>query len=100
MALFSLHADVWWGAFMTFVGLFYTIRYNPTRHRTLTRDAHSEIWAIDFAPLGNTGGQGAAFPWLERKPMSRCRRKASIDTVLTRQYYATAWILRRFRGRS
>lgn len=31
VALFSLHADVWWGAFMTIVGLFYTIRFNPAR---------------------------------------------------------------------
>jgi hypothetical protein len=31
VALFSLHADVWWGALMAIVGLFYRFRYNPFR---------------------------------------------------------------------
>lgn len=31
VALFHLHADVWWGAFMTAVGLFYCVRYRPRR---------------------------------------------------------------------
>ncbi len=29
VALFHLHADVWWGAFMAIAGLFYCLRYNP-----------------------------------------------------------------------
>ncbi len=31
VALFSLHADIWWGAFMVVVGLFYVIRFRPDR---------------------------------------------------------------------
>jgi hypothetical protein len=31
VALFSLHADVWWGGFMAIVGLFYCVRYHPFR---------------------------------------------------------------------
>jgi hypothetical protein len=29
VALFQLHADIWWGALMTLVGMFYCVRYNP-----------------------------------------------------------------------
>ncbi|QEH37287.1 hypothetical protein OJF2_58770 [Aquisphaera giovannonii] len=29
VALYSLHADVWWGAFMAAVGSFYCLRYHP-----------------------------------------------------------------------
>ncbi len=32
VALFDLHADIWWGIFMTIVGLFYCIRFRPRRH--------------------------------------------------------------------
>jgi hypothetical protein len=31
VARYDLHSDVWWGAFMTIVGLFYCVRYNPFR---------------------------------------------------------------------
>ena len=31
VALYYLHSDIWWGAFMALVGLFYCIRYNPFR---------------------------------------------------------------------
>lgn len=31
VALYHLHADIWWGAFMTLVGLFYCVKYNPAR---------------------------------------------------------------------
>jgi hypothetical protein len=27
----ELHADVWWGAFMLVLGLFYTVRFLPKR---------------------------------------------------------------------
>jgi hypothetical protein len=43
VALWDLHADLWWGLFMTAVGLFYCIRFNPiTRKETLTGDAAEE----------------------------------------------------------
>jgi len=32
VALFELHADVWWGALMTIVGLAYCLRFNPRRN--------------------------------------------------------------------
>jgi len=32
VALYHLHADVWWGILMTLVGLFYCIRFRPRRH--------------------------------------------------------------------
>lgn len=32
VALFHLHADVWWGLFMTIVGLFYVVRFRPGVH--------------------------------------------------------------------
>ena len=31
VALYYLHSDIWWGAFMALVGLFYCTRYNPFR---------------------------------------------------------------------
>ena len=35
--LFEYHADIWWGAFMALVGLFYTLRFNPLRdHQSIT----------------------------------------------------------------
>jgi len=32
VALFELHADVWWGALMAIVGLAYCLRFNPRRN--------------------------------------------------------------------
>jgi hypothetical protein len=29
VALYHLHADIWWGAVMMIMGLFYCVRYNP-----------------------------------------------------------------------
>ncbi len=31
VALYHLHADVWWGMLMTFVGLIYIYRFRPGR---------------------------------------------------------------------
>lgn len=31
VAMTDLHPDVWWGSFMTVIGLIYTVRYWPTR---------------------------------------------------------------------
>ncbi len=31
VAMTNLHPDVWWGAFMTVIGLVYTVRYWPTK---------------------------------------------------------------------
>ncbi len=31
VALHYLHSDIWWGAFMAIVGLFYCARYYPFR---------------------------------------------------------------------
>ena len=31
VALWDLHADIWWGALMTIVGLFYCVKFNPRR---------------------------------------------------------------------
>jgi hypothetical protein len=33
VALFELHADVWWGAMMMVLGAFYCFRFNPRRKR-------------------------------------------------------------------
>ncbi|HEY4759458.1 MAG TPA: hypothetical protein VIH42_02645, partial [Thermoguttaceae bacterium] len=30
VALYNLHADIWWGAMMTILGAFYCIRFRPT----------------------------------------------------------------------
>ncbi|MDG3003850.1 hypothetical protein [Paludisphaera mucosa] len=32
VALFDLHADVWWGFFMTVIGLIYVVRFRPRHH--------------------------------------------------------------------
>jgi hypothetical protein len=34
IVLFNLHANVWWGALLLIVGLFYCIRYRPARNPT------------------------------------------------------------------
>jgi hypothetical protein len=31
VAMTRLHADFWWGLFMTLLGLFYVVRYRPGR---------------------------------------------------------------------
>jgi hypothetical protein len=31
--MYWLHADVWWGGLLIVVGLFYSLRFNPWRHR-------------------------------------------------------------------
>ncbi len=31
VALFELHADLWWGLLMAVVGLYYCLRFNPRR---------------------------------------------------------------------
>lgn len=31
VALYDLHADIWWGAFMTAFGAFYCFRFRPDR---------------------------------------------------------------------
>ena len=37
LALWELHSDVWWGGLLTIFGLFYVVRYWPTRKgETLT----------------------------------------------------------------
>jgi hypothetical protein len=33
VVLFDLHANVWWGALMLAIGLFYTIRFWPNREQ-------------------------------------------------------------------
>jgi hypothetical protein len=33
VALFHLHADIWWGLFMAAVGAFYVYRFRPGRGR-------------------------------------------------------------------
>ena len=32
VVLFQYHANVWWGAVLLIVGLFYCIRFSPRRH--------------------------------------------------------------------
>jgi len=39
IVLFHLHANVWWGAIMLLVGLFYTIRFRPSR----TKDVEGRL---------------------------------------------------------
>jgi hypothetical protein len=29
VALFELHADIWWGVFLAILGVIYSLRYNP-----------------------------------------------------------------------
>lgn len=31
VALYELHADIWWGAFMIVFGAFYCVRFRPVR---------------------------------------------------------------------
>jgi hypothetical protein len=33
VALFNLHSDIWWGAMMTIIGVFYCYRFNPARKK-------------------------------------------------------------------
>jgi hypothetical protein len=33
VVLYNLHADVWWGAFLFILGLFYTVHFSPARVR-------------------------------------------------------------------
>jgi hypothetical protein len=33
VVLYDLHADVWWGAFLFILGLFYTVHFSPARVR-------------------------------------------------------------------
>lgn len=40
VALFHLHADIWWGGLMTAIGLLYVVRYRPRKHR-INDSAHS-----------------------------------------------------------
>ena len=36
VALWELHSDIWWGALLIVVGLFYVIRFRPRPGETLT----------------------------------------------------------------
>ncbi|HEX8894252.1 MAG TPA: hypothetical protein VF783_13055 [Terriglobales bacterium] len=31
VVLFRLHANVWWGAFLLLLGIFYSVRFSPRR---------------------------------------------------------------------
>jgi hypothetical protein len=33
VVLYNLHADVWWGALLLFLGAFYCLRFSPARER-------------------------------------------------------------------
>lgn len=33
VVLYDLHANVWWGAFLLFLGLFFSLRFSPARER-------------------------------------------------------------------
>ena len=33
VVLYNLHANVWWGAILLIVGLFFSVRYSPARER-------------------------------------------------------------------
>ena len=33
VVLFRLHANVWWGAFLLLLGIFYSVRFSPRRAR-------------------------------------------------------------------
>lgn len=37
VVLYELHADIWWGALLTVVGLLYSIKFRPSR----TQSTHS-----------------------------------------------------------
>jgi hypothetical protein len=49
VVLSELHADVWWGAFMTVVGLFYTVRFYPRA---------SLYTGLDEPPADNIAAKG------------------------------------------
>lgn len=36
IALWELHADVWWGALMVILGVVYVVRFRPSESETLT----------------------------------------------------------------
>lgn len=36
VALWHLHADIWWGILLTIVGIFYTVKFRPNESETLT----------------------------------------------------------------
>jgi hypothetical protein len=43
VALWNLHADIWWSLFMAAVGLFYCIRFNPLgHHQNITGEEEAE----------------------------------------------------------
>jgi hypothetical protein len=33
VVLYDLHADVWWGALLLILGVFYSLRFSPARER-------------------------------------------------------------------
>jgi hypothetical protein len=33
VVLYNLHANVWWGAILLILGLFFSVRYSPARER-------------------------------------------------------------------
>jgi high-affinity Fe2+/Pb2+ permease len=33
VVLYDLHANIWWGAFLLILGLFFSLRYSPARER-------------------------------------------------------------------
>jgi hypothetical protein len=41
VALFHLHANIWWGALLLFIGIFYTYRFAPHRVRAKKPEAPS-----------------------------------------------------------
>jgi len=85
VALYYLHSDIWWGAFMALVRLFYCTRYNPFRdaRQAFACPAESRSWrsstswaaivvgVTDGATAVAGAGQAMPSPRPEMNPAAR-----------------------------
>ena len=51
VTLYNLHADIWWGLLMVATGLFYAIRFHPSKLRT-NEPPDKHILGLETAPEG------------------------------------------------
>jgi hypothetical protein len=52
VTLYNLHADIWWGVLMIAAGLFYTIRFHPSKIQT-NEPPDRHILDLERAPEGH-----------------------------------------------
>ena len=55
VALYHLHADIWWGLIMIATGLFYSLRYHPSKLRT-DEPPDKHILDLETAPGHRNAG--------------------------------------------